>query len=464
MKDIGIKYNATLFFLLLHIPLALLLRNSSLLASFYGLSIFLVGFWKVLTSRSDDFSIPCIVSYLVGLEVLLRMCGARGETEFRLFWEFGKYSVAILILLNLFLMRRKKKSATFGLVLYFLLLLPAVFLTPFESFSQWRQEISFNLSGPFALCICGLYFARLELKKEELQRVISWLIAPIVSISFLALRGVKETPDITWGLASSKAASGGFGPNQVSSILGFGVLLCVTLFLLLRKNRAFKIMFLSLALWFFCQALLTFSRGGVLHAAIPTVVFLLCLLRSGKQRISAFISAIFIITLVQNFLIPKIDQYTKGALKARYAEKETIAEGVEVYETSGRYNIVQADIEIFMEDLLFGVGVGNSPRIRFEKIGVWNAPHVEWSRVLAEHGILGLFALISLGFWVFQRYRSATDNVSKSLVLSLIAFFVIFINHAAMRLVAPSFALGLLGANFNLGEEKPTGPSPLHKQ
>jgi len=188
LNNIGIKLKATLVFFILHIFIAPFIRNSSSIATYYAVFIFLVGIFSSLTNK--QLLTNCIVSYIVGAEVLWRM------SEAKIFWEFGKYGVSAILILSLLLIHKKRKNSVTHLVLYFILLLPAILWTPFESFNQFRQDISFNLSGPFSLLICSLYFSRLELKKEELQRMFTWCIAPVASIAFLALMGIKESPDI----------------------------------------------------------------------------------------------------------------------------------------------------------------------------------------------------------------------------------------------------------------------------
>jgi hypothetical protein len=49
-------------------------------------------------------------------------------------------------------------------------------------------------------------------------------MCPAVSIAALALFGILTNPDITFNTESNFATSGGFGPNQVSSMLGLGAL------------------------------------------------------------------------------------------------------------------------------------------------------------------------------------------------------------------------------------------------
>src|SRR6186997_2370656 len=67
-----------------HIPLALLIYRSTMIATVHALTTFAVGLWW---SMSGSRNVPRVVytaAYIVGAEVLWRMTGAT------VFWEFGK--------------------------------------------------------------------------------------------------------------------------------------------------------------------------------------------------------------------------------------------------------------------------------------------------------------------------------------------------------------------------------------
>ena len=137
-------------------------------------------------------------------------------------------------------------------------------------------------------------------------------------------------------------------------------------------------------------------------------------------------------------------------LTIQYSRKETI-EDKEIIDTTKRYDIFIEDLEIFRDNLLFRVGVGNSPRLRKRYIEI--SPHTELSRVLAEHGILGLFSIIFLLLWIFKRYRLNKEPLSKALIFSLALFGFVYTFHFATRLFLPAFFIGLIGADFKLNEK-----------
>jgi hypothetical protein len=85
-------------------------------------------------------------------------------------------------------------------------------------------------------------------------------------------------------------------------------------------------------------------------------------------------------------------------------------------------------------------------------MGYLVASHDELTRMLAEHGMLGILALLILLFTPIILYL---DNKQHLYLYCFIAFWFLTINHAAMRTAAPSFvyALALLKIRFTDEEE-----------
>ena len=432
---------------MLHIPLAAWAQTSEIFSTYYALIIFFIGALAALAGKT--ILTACIISYIVGAEVLFRMTGAN------VFWEFGKYSIAAIIILYLFSGKRRTKSRRSAgaplLLLYFLLLMPAVWLTNFPEITDWLNQVSFNMSGHLVLCMCGLFFSRLTLNREEFRKIFISLAAPVVCISFITLYDLLTTRVKIWGMSSTKMTSGHFGPNQVSSILGFTAFLCIVYFILSKKRLVLKNIFLGFSVLLTIQALLTFSRGGVLGAVAASVLFLVAITKSKKNRVIGFCLGLFFISITHYFIMPALDKYTEGFITLRYGMREKVGE-VEVFETGHRVDFMESDLAIFKKHLLTGIGISKAMEVRLDEWGKPVSSHTEWTRVLAEHGLLGLFSMIFLWMWILSRFISAKDPVSKAIILSFAAYAVIYMSHAGMRLVIPAFAIGFLGANFEFEE------------
>ncbi len=228
----------------LHILLALIVSQSEIASVALVVATGVVGAYVALTTSKFE-RVGYIVAYIVGSEVLWRM------TDGAIFWEIGKYGAVSVAAIALFRMKRVKIPGL--LLLYFTLLLPSTVLSAWESsFDEARQAISFNLSGPFAILGLGWFFASLKINAQILRNILLMFLLPIIGIGSLSLFGILTAAEINFTTESNFQTSGGFGPNQVGSLLGLGALVAFLLSLLeprgLGRNRFFYFFYLA----FFC--------------------------------------------------------------------------------------------------------------------------------------------------------------------------------------------------------------------
>lgn len=441
LKNIGITFPATVIFFLLQALIALIAPKIGRFTALHQIVFLLIGLGAFLKNK-PLFGI-CIAGYIAGAEVFWRMLGGG------IFWEFSKYAIVLIFMVGIIMERKNRQSL---LVLYFLLLLPAVFIVSAESFLQWRKIVSFNMSGPLTILVCGLYFSAASLDKEEITRFLTWFLGPVISMAVVILMGIRKAEGPIWGASSSFAASGQFGPNQVSTVLGVGAFFCIILVLMKIKNRKiyFKIMFLLIALWFFGQGLLTFSRGGVIQAVISTGVFFIFLFKDKgiKNFIPLAILALLILMIATYYILPKLNEITEGKLEQRYEAKEEVGD-VKIYKTTGRIELMIVDVKAFRNNL-FGVGVGGSKKIHAEESDRDVTTHTEWTRLLAEHGVFGLLALFFLVSWMLKKCRIKKDTFSKAIAFSFAANASFCMFHSAMRLALVGFLIGFLATDLRL--------------
>ena len=409
--------------LLAHIPLAFLLRSVQLFATLHALFTMLIGVWIAITSDDIKKVVP-IVAYITGAEVLWRM------TDANVFWEFGKYATVAILVIAL-LKRRKFEKASLP-ILYFFLLLPSIILTvnAFGFSTATRNAISFNLSGPLAVMMCMLFFRLIKTSVSEIGSLMWWAVYPILSMLTLASYSTLTTTTIRFGTVSVLAASGGFGPNQVSGILGLGAMLLIML-AIHEENRNTRNLALILSIALLVQSVLTFSRGGIANVFVALPLAFVHLLGSPKKFIKGLFVVLLITTLAYFFLIPQLQNFTGGSLEARFTDLRM----------SGREDIARADIELWLNNPILGVGPGISTRQRIFLQG--QAAHTEYTRILAEHGFLGLLSLLCLGSLLFGAYLKAPDAYSRAWIVALAAWPVAHMAHSAMRVVSISFLLGL---------------------
>lgn len=424
-------------FVALHGPLGLLIYSSSYVSALHAVGTLIVGLGLALTGRRR-YRVACVGAYIVGAEVLWRM------SRTPIFYEFGKYAIVAIFLLAI--LRSRRRSCPPLLLLYFALLLPSVVLTLMELFpSDARQEISFNLSGPLALTVCGWFFSNLKLSGEHLRLMLLTGLSPIVGIMTVTVYSTLTSSFINFGTESNFATSGGFGPNQVSAILGFGALFAFFCLFGKRMSRGIKVSIFIIMMLFLVQSSLTFSRGGFYNFIGGAVAALFFLLRDRGARIrSVVIVAVFVLATVF-VVLPGLNRFTGGTLLNRFQDTDL----------TGRDQIAAADLQTWMEHPILGVGPGQGDAYRATRFRVVTA-HTEFTRLLAEHGTFGLIAMFCLFYLSGQQLLRAHTIQGKALVAAMICWSFLYMLGAAMRLAAPGFAFGLTFA-FILPAESAIG-------
>ena len=337
-----LRWSWFLCLLVLHIPLAWLMKRVPILASTHAGLALLGGLGLALTNAPPS-QLVAVMGYLVGSEVLWRMVKAPVP------WEFGKYAVVVVALVAL--MRRWPGKPNWLPVLYFLLLLPAAFLTlGTGDVDQVRQDISFNLSGPLSLAVLMFYFSGASLGRSELARAYQFLLMPIAAVCSIASFTVLTNQNIVFDDRSNNLASGGAPSNQVSAILGLGVFIAFLYSLTPGQTKQKRVCLLGLAVLLFAQSLMTFSRSGAYLAAASVLVVLVMLSRNTKHTLVGLGGVCLLSALVAFVIWPVLDHYTGGALAKRFARTDS----------TGRDQILMSDMEMFADNPLLGIGVGQS--------------------------------------------------------------------------------------------------------
>ncbi len=270
------------------------------------------------------------------------------------------------------------------------------------------------------------------------------LVATVVYM-FLYTPSIK---DVVTNTESNFETSGGYGPNQVSTILGLGIFVFFTLLILASKSKKLKIVNGVLLLTITFRGIVTFSRGGIITGILMIIVLIIITFlkvsSSAKVKIISFVS-IAIISFMAIWLYSSVQ--TGGLIDKRYANQDARGREKES-KLTGRERLIESELNMFLDNPIWGIGVGKNKEYRLETTGIDAASHNEISRLLAEHGMFGIFALLILIFTPFFNYINNQHNI---FVIGFVIFWALTINHAAMRLAAPAFvyALSLLKVTMN---------------
>lgn len=410
------------------------------------LGIILYFLYKIIVGKDKFYMVLLGSAYFVGVEVFLRM------TKAMFFYETSKYVVILFSIIGMFYLSFRKTA--FPYIVYILLLVPGI-LVSYEVISydsNFRTSVLFNLSGPLALGVVSIFCYGRKIKFEKLLKTLDYIVYPLITTTvyvFLYNPSVRET---VTGTASDSAYSGGYGPNQVATVLGLGVFILLSRLFIPYKNLLvhWTMMFFMILMAY--RALLTFSRGGVITAITMSVIFILILYFNTKFRskikLSFKLVGIVLITLaIWLFTIFQ----TGGLIANRYANEDALGrEKSDI--TTGRVELFTSEIHAFKENPFFGLGVGQVKTYFNQELGAEMATHNEISRLLSEHGIFGVFSLLIL---ILTPIISRINGRKNLYFYPFVIFWALTISHSSMRIAAPAFiyALGILNINYD-GKKK----------
>ena len=431
-----------LFLIAAHLLIGVLIYLVPVFAKVYGYSIILIGILFVIKKRNKNNEVLYASAYIIGSEVLLRM------TDGNPVYEFSKYGVMIFIIMGIFYSGFSKYSVPYWI--YILLLVPGILMATHELNLQTeiRKTIAFNIAGPICLGLASMYTYNRKISYDELNNILLMIGLPVVSCAMYLMMYTPNIKEVLTGTGSNTELSGGFGPNQVSTVLGLGMFVFFSRILLVSKSKLIFIANLGVALLISYRGLVTFSRGGMLTGLIM-IFFLLYFIyinskSQGKLKLFYFFGFLFVVFL----LVWSYTSFqTGGLIEKRYANKD--AQGrVKESQLTGREDIAAQEFDIFLNHPFFGAGVARATEIRTGINGFRSLSHNEISRLMSEHGALGILALLVLFITPMILYL---DNKQNIYIFCFLFFLLLTINHAAMRIAAPAFvySLALLKVQFN---------------
>src|SRR4029453_17382504 len=111
--------------------------------------------------------------------------------------------------------------------------------------------------------------------------------------------------------------------------------------------------------------------------------------------------------------------------------------------------LIKADLQSWLHNPVLGVGAGMGGPERLKYFDVPTA-HTEYTRLLGEHGIAGLLALVVMGVMSLNNLRRQPTRLGKAISAAFLAYALLFMAVNAMRLAAVSFVFGLSGVTVTL--------------
>ena len=428
-------------FVIIHLLIGLVVFLVPPISKVYAITIILVGFRYVILRKNANNEALYVAAYIVGAEVFLRM------TQGNIFEQYAKYGVMGILIIGMFFRGFSKNAIMYWI--FGLLLLPGViygfFTLNFET--DIRKAITFNIIGPITLTVSAIYCYQRIVTFQQIKNIIDMLAYPLMATLVYMYLYTPDIKAVVTNTQSNFETSGGFGPNQVSTILGLGIFLFFIKVILNSKTIGIRNINIFFFLFITFRGIVTFSRGGVITGFVMIIIVVILLLvftkSQGKSKVVSLV-VFGLIALSGVWAYSSIQ--TSGLIDKRYANKD--AKGrVKESKLTGREKLIESEFNMFLDNPIFGIGVGKNKEYREETTGIEAASHNEITRMLAEHGMFGLFGLIILLVTPMVLYLNNKQNI---FVFSFVVFWILTINHAAMRLAAPAFiyALSLLKVQF----------------
>lgn len=429
-------------YILLHLLLGVIIYMFRPLSFGYSALILFLGVYSILKNKNNGNEALYWAAYVVAAEVFLRM------TKGNIGNEFAKYCVIIFSVLGIYYKGISRKS--FVYFFFLLLLVPGLILggLALSSDAEFRKVVVFNLLGAICLGIASLYLTERRVSFQDFDKLTRWMLYPILAMTVYVFLYNPDIREVVTGTDSNSATSGGYGPNQVSTIFGLGMFLAFARFLLFSKTLPWQIFHLALVALFTFRGVITFSRGGV-YTGIAMILFLIIAVYpmiSIKGKFKIGLASLLLSVLGVVIFTISIAQ-TGGLILNRYQGEDALGRE-KASKFSGREQLAESELTMFIENPIWGIGVGKNKEYREELIGVEAASHNEITRMLAEHGAFGILGLLILFSMPFVFYF--TWNRKYLFMIPFFLFWLLTINHAAMRTAAPAFmyALTLLKFDF----------------
>lgn len=419
--------------MILHLVLGVFLL-SAMFTKIYSLLIVAFGVLYIVKSKNKINEAIYWSAYMVGAEVAFRMSGGMMS------YELPKYTVLLFLGLGLFV-ERTKHHISISYIIYILLLLIGIAFVDIPFNEAIRKAIAFNLSGPILLGVSAIYFYKRKFYIEEILNMTFLMLLPIISILALMYFRTPDLQEINFSSGSNFEASGGYGPNQVATILGLGMFIVVVHLYFSKRILYIFVLDILLLSYLTFRGLITLSRGGIITAMLAIAAFTFYFILSRNDKLKIIVKYSGLVVLFGVILFVYTSNVTGGMLENRYANKNSI--GVKKKDVStGRLELFKTEIGVFLEHPFFGIGVGGVKFYRAEKLNRMAASHNEMSRLIGEHGLIGVFALLILLITPIVHILKQSF-LARGFLSAFFIFWFLTINHSAMRIAFPAFIYGL---------------------
>ncbi|MCE7055277.1 O-antigen ligase family protein [Algoriphagus sp. AGSA1] len=401
---------------------------------YYLLMLDTIRAFIMVDSKERNYVLAYSLVYFSAFELIGRMSSSSPFIPY----ESSKYLMMFISLVGITLNLNRIKVSHVGFILL-LLLIPSLLID--KSGLVKTSDIVFNLFGVFNIAFAIIFLSVLKVNKWKFVPWIRLMAFPIIPVLIYVFLKTPDYSKLEFELSANFDTTGGFGSNQVSTVLGLGSFLFAVAFVLNYRITTKRLLDIAFFSAFTLQGFLTFSRGGMVGAGLGIITLIYFLMKLGPAQLKSMQISNpkkyilpTIIGLVLFFIAGNI--ITGGNLALRY-QGQTAGTMTGKHEvdfnkfTSARWLLFSEDMSVFFEYPIFGSGGASSKYLR--QMTKYEITHVELSRLIAEHGIFGIFIVLLFLYMFFKIRDSKADGINKAVQMSFFVLAIFTSFHAATR-------------------------------
>lgn len=245
----------------------------------------------------------------------------------------------------------------------------------------------------------------------------------------------------------------GFDPNDIGLTMALAIPMAWYLSLC-KKERIMDLVYRSIVIFLFLGTTLTASRGAFVALMVSVLfVFWAFPFKGLKNKIVMVLFLVGATIIMLNY----VPSYSWERITGISSEITTGS-------FSGRLNIWREGLRAFLQNPVFGVGVGSFKTGVEATLGRQAAPHNLFLGILVGQGIVGLLIFVSLLVSMFNRVLKMTSLIRKYWII-LLATWCAGVMSLSWELEKPTwFLIGLVAAQTALGRTEagmPEAENPL---
>ncbi len=130
-------------------------------------------------------------------------------------------------------------------------------------------------------------------------------------------------------------------------------------------------------------------------------------------------------------VVSLISYQTNGLIEKRYTNRDHRGK-IREDKATDRKEIAFEEVKMFIKNPVFGIGAGNVGQVRENRIGRKVKSHDELTRLLAEHGSLGVISILILIIIPLRLFLKFKENI---FIITCFAFWFLTINQKMISLL-----------------------------